>query len=207
MPADASVPDGRRGSVEITTQCRLEPAPRSRGNCLVVFSDPRGLFASHQQHLADTEDEHPIPLSRRRRGPCSRFGMRQLRFGERRTGSAGSRRARPEDLVADFEDTSVVEPEDGTDLEEPDDGGLDDLAAAPDTAFASAPSCMHLSQYTYKSRSSARVSNKCSYSVRARMIWTYALDGVCRTYLPGGQAYESRDVPIWTPYVTQLRRC
>lgn len=105
----------------------------------------------------------------------------------------------PEDILAlelEFETGEDAEPE-------PFAGApSDDFTAAPE-AF-DAPGCVGLSQWKSGIWSYARVRNNCSYPVRVRLIWQYAIDGTCKYLSPGysfseGRARQAR--------VTEVRSC
>lgn len=71
--------------------------------------------------------------------------------------------------------------------------------------MSNAPTCVWLSQWASGAWDYARATNHCSYTVRIKMNWAWAIDGSCTT-LPSGWYYtEGRLRP--GHYVQALENC
>lgn len=66
------------------------------------------------------------------------------------------------------------------------------------------PSCMNTVTWTSGLRRYVRVRNNCSTTQRVRIIWAFATDGACITYLRGRQVTAYRLRPA---VFAGLRRC
>ncbi len=76
---------------------------------------------------------------------------------------------------------------------------------ATSVSYSLAPSCVYVSQWDSGGYSYARATNYCSYTVRVRMIWRWALDGSCVSLYPSYRYTEWRYG--YAPYVESLERC